>query len=102
MNRAAAVGRSRLALTGAAFRRFLGAVCPDAQNAYIRAMQQAFPWLVIIAVGATLVVLIAGVVTMLRHGKVDARTSNKLMRYRVMFQLAAVLLIALAFIFGSR
>ena len=65
-------------------------------------MQQAFPWLVMLAVGATLVVLIAGVSTMLRHGKVDARTSNKLMRYRVLFQLIAILLIAAAFVFGSR
>ena len=65
-------------------------------------MQQVFPWLVILAVGATLAVLVAGAISMLRHGKVDARTSNRLMRYRVMFQLAAVLLIALAFVFGSR
>jgi hypothetical protein len=65
-------------------------------------MQQTFPWLVMRAVGATLVVLIAGIITMLRHGKVDARTSNKLMRYRVLFQLIAILLIAAAFIFGSR
>jgi hypothetical protein len=65
-------------------------------------MQQTFPWLVMLAVGTTLVVLIAGIITMLRHGKVDARTSNKLMRYRVLFQLIAILLIAAAFIFGSR
>ena len=72
------------------------------KRAYITAMQQAFPWLVIIAVGATLAVLVAGVVTMLRHGKVDARTSNRLMRYRVVLQLTAILLIALAYVFGSR
>lgn len=65
-------------------------------------MQQAFPWLVIIAVGATLVVMIAGVVTMLRHGKTDARTSNKLMRYRIFFQFAAIALLGLAFLFGNR
>ena len=65
-------------------------------------MQEALPWLVILAVGGTLAVLVAGVITMLRHGKADARTSNRLMRYRVLFQLAAVLLIALAFLFGSR
>ncbi|MBT5457439.1 MAG: HIG1 domain-containing protein, partial [Rhodospirillaceae bacterium] len=45
-------------------------------------MQQTFPWFIIIAMGLVLVVLIAGVISMLRHGKVDARTSNKLMRYR--------------------
>ena len=65
-------------------------------------MNNVFPWLVILAVGATLIVVIAGVITMLRHGNVDARTANKLMRYRVLFQLAAITLIALAFIFGGK
>jgi hypothetical protein len=46
--------------------------------------------------------MIAGAITMLRHGKADARTSNKLMRYRIMFQFAAIALIALAFLFGGR
>ena len=70
--------------------------------AIVRPMQQSFPWLIILAAGATLVVLVAGVVSMLRHGKVDARTSNKLMRYRVIFQLAAILLVGLAFLLGGR
>jgi len=65
-------------------------------------MQQAFPWLVIVAVGGTLIVMIAGVITMLRHGKADARTSNKLMRYRILFQFAAIALIALAYLLGRR
>ena len=65
-------------------------------------MQQVFPWLVIIAVAATLIVLIAGVVTMLRHGKADARTSNKLMRFRIVFQFAAIVLIGLLFLLGGR
>ena len=65
-------------------------------------MQQAFSWLVIIAVAATLIVMIVGVITMLRHGKTDARTSNKLMRYRIMFQFAVIALIGLAFLFGGR
>jgi amino acid transporter len=65
-------------------------------------IQQAFPWLVIAAVGGTLIVLIMGVISMLRHGKADARTSNKLMRYRILFQFAAVALVAMAFIFGDR
>jgi hypothetical protein len=65
-------------------------------------MQQAFPWLVIVAVAATLIVMIAGVITMLRHGKTDARTSNKLMRYRILFQFTAIALLGLAFLFGGR
>ena len=65
-------------------------------------MQQAFPWFIIIAMGAVLLVLVAGVISMLRHGKVDARTSNKLMRYRIIFQFAVIALVALAFLMGSR
>lgn len=65
-------------------------------------MQQTFPWLVIIAMGAVLIVLVAGIISMLRHGKVDAKTSNKLMRYRVIFQFVAIGLVALAFILGGR
>lgn len=63
-------------------------------------MQQAFPWFVIIAVAATLIVMVAGVITMLRHGKSDARTSNKLMRYRILFQFAAIALVSLAYFMG--
>ena len=69
---------------------------------YKRPMQQAFPWLVIVAVALTLIVMIAGTITMLRHGKADARSSNKLMRYRILFQFAAIALVAAAFIFGGR
>jgi hypothetical protein len=65
-------------------------------------MQRAFPWLVIFAVASTLIVLIAGIITMLRHGKADARTSNKLMRYRILFQCAAIALICLAYLLGDR
>jgi hypothetical protein len=65
-------------------------------------MQQAFPWLVIIAVAATLIVMIAGVITMLRHGKANARSSNKLMRFRILFQFAVIVLIGLAYLMGAR
>lgn len=65
-------------------------------------MQQSFPWFVIVAVVAVLGILVAGVITMLRHGKVDARTSNKLMRYRIIFQFVAIALIAVAFLFSGR
>ena len=63
-------------------------------------METVFPWLVILAVGATLTVLIVGVVAMLRQGKFNERHSNTLMRLRVLFQFIAVMLIALAFMFG--
>ena len=63
-------------------------------------MESAFPWLIILAVGATLGVLIVGVVSMLRQGGFNARHSNKMMRLRVIFQFVAIMLIALAFLFG--
>ena len=65
-------------------------------------MQQVFPWLVIIAVAATLITMIADAIAMLRHGKTAARTSNRLMRYRILFQFAAIALIVLAYLLGSR
>jgi len=65
-------------------------------------MQQTFPWLIIIAVAATLIVLIVGIVAMLRQGGFNARHSNRLMRYRILFQFAAIALIAIAFLFGNK
>ena len=64
-------------------------------------MQQAFPWLIVAALVATLIVMIAGAISMLRPGNADARTSNKLMRYRILFQFAAVALIGLAYFLGK-
>lgn len=61
-------------------------------------MESVFPWLVILAVGGTLAVLVIGVVAMLRQGKFNERHSNKLMRLRVLFQFVAVMLIALAYL----
>ena len=65
-------------------------------------MQQTVPWLVVIAAAATLIVLIVGVIAMLRQGGFNARHSNRLMRYRVLFQFAAIALIAIAFLFGNK
>ncbi|MDC0033766.1 twin transmembrane helix small protein [Alphaproteobacteria bacterium] len=65
-------------------------------------MQYALPWLIIFAVGGTVIVLTVGVITMLQHGKANAKISNKLMRYRIYFQFAAIVLIGLAYIVGSR
>lgn len=69
---------------------------------YSPAMQQAFPWLVIIAAVATLIVLVFGVLGMLRQGEFNARRSNRLMRYRIVFQFVAIALIAIAFLFGNK
>ncbi len=63
-------------------------------------MESAVPWLIIVAAGGTFAVLVVGILGMLRGGPGNARRSNRLMRYRVVFQLAAIALIALAFLFG--
>ena len=76
----------------------LFALAEPHRAAYIRRMQTGFSIAVIAAVGGTLVVLIVGVIAMLRQGKFNAQHSNKLMRLRVIFQFAAILLIALAFL----
>ena len=58
-------------------------------------MQQTFPWLIIIAVGITFLVMVTGVVGMLRPGKGNAKRSNILMRYRIFFQAIAIALVAI-------
>lgn len=65
-------------------------------------MQQTFPWLILIAVAATLIVLVVGVIAMLRQGQFNARHSNRLMQFRVLFQFIAIALIAIAFLFGKK
>lgn len=55
-------------------------------------MDTALAFLIAIAIGATLVVLLIGVFNMLRKGH-DPRTSNKLMRWRIILQAIAVALI---------
>lgn len=63
-------------------------------------MEHSFPWLIIIAVGLTFLVMASGVIGMLRPGKASARRSNIMMRYRVLFQAIAIALIAIAFLIG--
>jgi hypothetical protein len=65
-------------------------------------MQTGFSIAVIVAVAATFVVLIVGVVAMLRQGKFNAEYSNKLMRLRVIFQFTAIMLILFAFLIGHK
>jgi ABC-type dipeptide/oligopeptide/nickel transport system permease subunit len=65
-------------------------------------MQTGFSIAVIVAVAATFVVLIVGVVAMLRQGKFNAEYSNKLMRLRVIFQFTAIMLILFAFLISHK
>lgn len=58
-------------------------------------MESALPVLLIIAMLATLVVLIIGVVSFAVHGKFYQKNSNRLMRLRVVMQGLALLVFAL-------
>ncbi|MEE9250496.1 MAG: twin transmembrane helix small protein [Alphaproteobacteria bacterium] len=64
----------------------------------MEAVSAIFSFLIVLAVLATLGVLIVGVFSMLRRERHDPRFSNKLMCARVVVQAAAVLLIALFFL----
>ena len=65
-------------------------------------MQSILSVLIPIAVAATLVVLVVGVVSMLRGGDFNSKHSNKLMRMRVLMQLVAILLIGVFFLLAKR
>lgn len=52
--------------------------------------------LMVIAMGVTLAVLFAGLLTMAKGGEFDRKHSNKLMRWRIMAQAVALVLFALA------
>jgi hypothetical protein len=60
-------------------------------------MQSALPVLIVIAVVATFVVLLSGVVSMVRGGTFNRAHGNKLMRLRVATQAVAIGLLGLAF-----
>ncbi len=62
------------------------------------ALSALFPYLVGLAVLATLAVLIAGILTMFRRDNHDPRLANKLMRARVALQAPALVLIAHSFL----
>lgn len=73
----------------------------DAATAYHAAMN-LFGILAAIAMLAVLTVLLAGVVVMARGGEFNRRWGNVLMRWRVLLQLVAIVLIVLAFLFSGR
>ena len=65
-------------------------------------MSGFLPALIIIALLATLGVLLYGVITMARGGEFNAKHSNKLMRARGVFQFVAVALIAIFMLLGGK
>lgn len=64
-------------------------------------MSTTFGILAGITVVAVLVVLLVGVIGMARGGEFNRRYGNTLMRWRVMLQLLAVLLLGLAYLTGK-
>ena len=63
-------------------------------------MDAVFPILIVVALLATLAVLLTGVVGMVKGGDFNRRHGNKLMRWRVALQGGAVLLILIALLLG--
>lgn len=63
-------------------------------------MDTFFTIAIVLALIATLAVLLMGVMNLFRKDH-DPRTSNKLMRYRIILQAAAVLLIVIVLLLGK-
>ena len=61
-------------------------------------MESALTTLLIIALGATLAVLLTGVLSMMRGGEFNKRWGNKLMRARVAMQALAIALLFALFL----
>ena len=64
-------------------------------------MKAVIPWLISVAALATLGVLVAGIVNMFRRDQ-NPRRANKLMRWRVGLQAAAVALLVIFLVFVGR
>ena len=62
---------------------------------YIAIMSSVVTVLLVLAMAATVVVLVVGVFSMARGGEFNRRNSNKLMRLRVGFQVLALALFAI-------
>lgn len=58
--------------------------------------------LVIIALAVVLAILLAGLVVMAMGGQVSKEWSNRLMRYRILAQAVAILIVILVIYFSSQ
>ena len=58
--------------------------------------------LIAIALGVVVIILVAGIVTLFREGNEARNWSNRLMRYRVLAQFAAILIIIGVLYFSGR
>jgi hypothetical protein len=68
---------------------------------YSFAMSNPFPVLLIVALVATVGVLFLGLFSMARGGEFNKKYGNRLMRWRVFMQGAALVLLALAMLSSS-
>lgn len=68
---------------------------------YIHLMSFLLPALVIVAMLATLGVLFAGMVSMAKGGEFNRKHGNRLMRWRVILQGSALLLLAIALLLAK-
>ena len=57
--------------------------------------------LILVALGVVAIILLAGIVVMAIGGQTSSRWSNVLMRYRIVAQAGALLIIALVVYFAS-
>ena len=63
-------------------------------------MSGGFGVIIGLALASVLAALALGIFSMTRGGELNAKYGNKLMRYRVVAQLSAIVLIAAAFLLG--
>ncbi|MEE2997948.1 MAG: twin transmembrane helix small protein [Pseudomonadota bacterium] len=65
-------------------------------------MSTVLPILLVVAMIATLGALALGLISMVRGGNFNEKYSNKIMRARVILQFAAIMLLALLFLFSTK
>ena len=58
--------------------------------------------LMFVAMGLTLLVLFAGLISMVRGGEFNKKYGNRLMRLRVLFQAIAIMIFAIVLYFAKR
>jgi len=67
---------------------------------YIQCMSSVFPYIMLAAMGAVLASLFIGLYAMGKGGEAGARLSQRMMRWRVVLQAAALLLFVIGMSMG--
>ena len=68
----------------------------------MKGMETFLPFLMGLAMFATLAVVVVGIISFAVHGKFYRRNSNRLMRLRVLFQAIALVFFAILMAYVSR